>query len=88
MVRWIYYGSNASGRSEIWKIPAAGGTPVRLTTDGGFEPRESPDGRTIYYVDARVGNGLASPRPRSNKSRRLAALKRSSSPASRPARGM
>jgi Tol biopolymer transport system component len=55
---WIYYGSNASGRSEIWKIPAAGGTPVRLTTHGGFEPRESPDGRTIYYVDARVGNGL------------------------------
>jgi Tol biopolymer transport system component len=56
---WIYYGSNASGRAEIWKIPAAGGTPVRLTTGGGFEPRESPDGRTIYYVDARVGNGLA-----------------------------
>jgi Tol biopolymer transport system component len=55
---WIYYASNASGRSELWKIPVAGGTPVRLTTDGGFEPRESPDGRTIYYVDARVGNGL------------------------------
>ena len=56
---WIYYGSNASGSSEIWKIPAAGGVPVRLTTHGGFEPRESPDGRAIYYVDARVGNGLA-----------------------------
>jgi Tol biopolymer transport system component len=55
---WIYYASSASGRSEIWKIPAAGGRPVRLTTDGGFEPRESPDGRTIYYVDAPVGNGL------------------------------
>ncbi len=58
---WIYYASSASGRSEIWKIPAAGGTPVRLTTGGGFEPRESPDGRTIYYVDAPVGNGLSSP---------------------------
>jgi len=55
---WIYYASSASGRSEIWKIRAAGGAPVRLTTQGGFEPRESPDGRTIYYVDARVGNGL------------------------------
>jgi dipeptidyl aminopeptidase/acylaminoacyl peptidase len=55
---WIYYASNASGRSEIWKIPATGGTPRPLTTDGGYEPRESPDGRTIYYVDARVGNGL------------------------------
>jgi dipeptidyl aminopeptidase/acylaminoacyl peptidase len=58
---WIYYASSASGRSEIWKIPAAGGTPVRLTTDGGFEPRESPDGRAIYYVDRSVGNGLTSP---------------------------
>jgi Tol biopolymer transport system component len=58
---WIYYASSASGRSEIWKIPAAGGTPVRLTTDGGFEPRESPDGRTVYYVDRSVGNGLTSP---------------------------
>jgi len=55
---WIYYASNASGRSEIWKIAVAGGTPVRLTTEGGFEPRESPDGRTIYYVDASVSNGL------------------------------
>jgi hypothetical protein len=56
---WIYYASNVSGRSELWKIAAAGGAPVRLTNDGGFEPRESPDGRTIYYVDARVDNGLA-----------------------------
>jgi len=55
---WIYYASSASGRSEIWRIPAGGGTPARLTTHGGFEPRESPDGRTIYYVDAPVGNGL------------------------------
>jgi len=58
---WIYYASSASGRSEVWKSPAAGGTPVRLTSGGGFEPRESPDGRTIYYVDAPTGNGLSRP---------------------------
>ena len=58
---WIYYASSASGRSELWKSPAAGGTPVRLTSGGGFEPRESPDGRTIYYVDAPTGNGLGRP---------------------------
>jgi Tol biopolymer transport system component len=56
--RWIYYTSNASGRSEIWKMPATGGTPVRLTSGGGFEPRESSDGRVIYYVDASARNGL------------------------------
>ena len=49
--RWIYYASDASGRSEIWRMPAAGGTSVQLTTHGGFEPREASDGRTIYYVD-------------------------------------
>lgn len=56
--RWIYYASNASGRSEIWKVAAAGGVPARLTTGGGFEPRESSDGRVIYYVDAPARNGL------------------------------
>jgi len=56
--RWIYYTSNASGRSEIWKVLAAGGTPVRLTTGGGFEPRESSDGRVIYFVEAGARNGL------------------------------
>jgi hypothetical protein len=58
---WIYYASSASGRSEVWKSPAAGGTPVRLTSGGGFSPRESPDGRIIYYLDAPAGNGLSRP---------------------------
>ena len=57
--RWIYYASNASGRSEIWKVAATGGAPVRLTTGGGFEPRESSDGRVVYYVDAPARNGLS-----------------------------
>jgi Tol biopolymer transport system component len=50
--RWIYYASDASGRLEIWKIPAAGGMPVQLTMDGGgVEPRESPDGRSVYFLE-------------------------------------
>jgi len=48
--QWIYYASDASGRREIWKIPAAGGEPIKLTTQGGTEPRESPDGRSIYFL--------------------------------------
>ncbi len=54
--RWIYYASDASGRSEIWKIPAAGGTHVQLTTEGGMDPRESPDGRSVYFLEALSGN--------------------------------
>jgi Tol biopolymer transport system component len=56
--RWVYYASDVSGRSEIWKIRAEGGTPVQITTDGGFEPREAPDGRSLYYVDAPHQHGL------------------------------
>ena len=49
--RWVYYASTESGQSTIWKMPAGGGTPVQLTTEVGFEPRESPDGRSLYFVD-------------------------------------
>ncbi|MGH9311794.1 MAG: TolB family protein, partial [Vicinamibacterales bacterium] len=49
--RWIYYVSDASGRSEIWRIPAGGGQAAKVTSGGGFEPREASDGRTLYYVD-------------------------------------
>jgi Tol biopolymer transport system component len=56
--RWIYYSSNASGQREIWRIPATGGTAVQITRQGGFEPRESPDGGTIYYVDKLRRNGF------------------------------
>jgi len=53
--RWIYYASAAAGRPEIWKIQAAGGTPVRLTNAGGMDPRESPDGRSVYFLDPPFG---------------------------------
>ena len=49
--RWIYYASDVSGRSEIWRIPASGVHSQQVTTRGGFEPREGSDRRTVYYVD-------------------------------------
>jgi Tol biopolymer transport system component len=53
--RWIYYASDTLGRSEIWKIPTAGGTPVQLTTQGGMDPRESSDGRSVYFLEPPPG---------------------------------
>jgi serine/threonine protein kinase/dipeptidyl aminopeptidase/acylaminoacyl peptidase len=38
--------------TRIWKVPLAGGPPVRVTQDPGFAPIESPDGRDLYYVTA------------------------------------
>ena len=54
----FYYASDASGRSEIWKIRVDDGKATQITTDGGFEPREAPDGRSLFYVDAPHQNGL------------------------------
>ena len=47
--KWIYFGSSHSGRVEVWRVPSDGGTPEQLTRDGGSVPRESADGRTLYY---------------------------------------
>lgn len=54
----IYYASTETGRSEIWKIPARGGARIRLTSTGGFDPHESPDGQSVYFVDAPRSYGL------------------------------
>jgi len=47
--KWIYFCSNRSGDWELWKVPAAGGQPLRLTQNGGFEAKESQDGKWLYY---------------------------------------
>jgi Tol biopolymer transport system component len=57
--RWIYYASNQSGRSEIWRMTIAGEERVRLTAHGAFEPRESSDGQSVYFVDAPRSFALA-----------------------------
>ena len=56
--RWIYFGSNRSGRLQIWKMPAEGGLAVQLTKDGGFEGFESPDGKFFYYAKGRAMAGI------------------------------
>jgi Tol biopolymer transport system component/DNA-binding winged helix-turn-helix (wHTH) protein len=50
--RWIYFTSTRSGQPDIWKVPADGvGEAIRLTQNGGLQPREAPDGRTVFYLD-------------------------------------
>lgn len=45
---WIYFGSNRTGHIEVWKMPAHGGAPVQVTTTGGVDAIEGPDG-FLYY---------------------------------------
>jgi hypothetical protein len=50
--KWIYFSSTASGpKPEVWKISASGGTPEQTTHGGGFQPKLSPDGEQLYYLD-------------------------------------
>jgi Tol biopolymer transport system component len=57
--RWIYFASTRAGViADIWRVPADGGQAIRLTRNGGFEPRESSDGRHLFYLD-RPPAGLA-----------------------------
>ena len=49
--RWIYFSSDKSGSLQVWKVPSAGGDAVQVTHEGGLEPKEAPDGRTLFYLD-------------------------------------
>ena len=49
--RSIYFSSDKSGSVELWKMPADGGRAVQVTHEGGVQPAEAPDGRTLFYLD-------------------------------------
>jgi Tol biopolymer transport system component/predicted Ser/Thr protein kinase len=56
--RWIYFDSARTGEQQIFKIPANGGVAMQLTRDGGFAPRESPDGKFLYYTKGLFDSSL------------------------------
>ena len=49
--RWIYFSSSrAAALPDVWRMPAEGGHPVRITYHGGMRAREAPNGN-LYYLD-------------------------------------
>ena len=54
--QWIYFCSFRTGQGSVWKLPAAGGEPIQVTDDGGFEFYESADG-SLYYHGSVNGSG-------------------------------
>ena len=56
--RWIYFASGRAGTLQVWKTPSAGGRAVQVTTQGGFEGFESPDGKYFYYAKGRDVPGI------------------------------
>ncbi len=53
--RWIYFYSTRTGEQEIWKMPVEGGQAVQVTSGGGHESFESPDGKLLYYQFRNAG---------------------------------
>jgi Tol biopolymer transport system component/serine/threonine protein kinase len=47
---WIYFASRRTGRLEVWRMRAEGGEAVQVTHKGGWSPKESPDGKVVYYL--------------------------------------
>jgi Tol biopolymer transport system component len=62
---WIYFGSNRTGRYEIYKMSASGGPAVQVIKDGGRVAQESQDGAWVYY-SKRVFGGFRGPAARKN----------------------
>ncbi len=51
--RWVAYGSNSSGRNEIYVRAFDGtGSAVRISTSGGIQPLWRRDGRELFYLNA------------------------------------
>jgi serine/threonine-protein kinase len=51
--KWIAYQSDKTGRDEVYVRPFPGpGTDVRISTDGGGQPRWNPRGGELFYVAA------------------------------------
>ena len=55
----VYFSSTRAGMiADIWRVASDGGEAVRITRNGGFEPKESSDGAYLFYLD-RPPNSLA-----------------------------
>ena len=48
--RWIYYQAERADGFDIWRVASTGGKAERLTHHGGFRAVESPDGRSLFFV--------------------------------------
>ena len=49
--RWIAYSSDETGRFEVYvRSFPAGSDRVRVSSDGGAQPRWRSDGRELYYI--------------------------------------
>jgi Tol biopolymer transport system component len=56
--RWLTFTGQRNGEFDIYRIPSAGGSEIRLTASPGLDdgPEYSPDGTYIYFNSVRSGS--------------------------------
>jgi eukaryotic-like serine/threonine-protein kinase len=56
--KWVYYDSNVSGTSQLYRQRLSGGEPEQLTSDAtdNFSPAPSPNGREVAFHSWRSGS--------------------------------
>jgi Tol biopolymer transport system component len=52
---WLAYVSDRTGRGEIWVQRYPEGVAIRVSSNGGYEPRWAADGRELFYLQ---GNAM------------------------------
>ena len=57
--RWLAYASNRTGQTEVWVKGYPDGVPMRVSRNGGYEPRWSLDGRELFYLQGRSMMAIA-----------------------------
>jgi hypothetical protein len=56
--RWLAYGSDVSGRNEVYVRPYPGPGPAeQVSLEGGRDPAWHPNGRELFYVGPLDGAG-------------------------------
>jgi Tol biopolymer transport system component len=55
--KWIYFDSDRTGRSEIWKVRPSGEDAIQITHNGGVNGFESHDGKDLYFGKEQAGQG-------------------------------
>jgi len=46
----VYFSSNRTGTWQVWRHALDTGAEIQVTTNGGFNAMESPDGKSLLYV--------------------------------------
>lgn len=55
--RWLAFAARGGGRTDIFAMPAGGGTPIRLTSLGGARaPAFAPDGHLLAFLAITPGS--------------------------------